>query len=85
MTSGKTHWARVNVLCAVFSHSVMSDSLQPHGSHVAHPAPLFMGILQTRILEWVAMDRAQVSALQANSLPSEPPGKPDASAKITVF
>ena len=44
------------------------------------------GILQARILEWVAFpfsrgssqprDRTQVSALQADSLPAEPPGKP---------
>ena len=44
------------------------------------------GILQARILEWVAFpfsressqpgDRIQVSALQADSLPAEPPGKP---------
>ena len=44
-----------------------------------------MGILQVRILEWVAMsssrgssqstDQTQV-ALEANSLPSEPPGRP---------
>ena len=43
-------------------------------------------ILQARILEWVAMpssrgssqprDRTQVSHMQADSLPSEPPGKP---------
>ena len=53
---------------------------------VAHQAPLSMGILQARILEWVAMlssrvssqprDYTQVSPLQVNSLPSEPPGKP---------
>ena len=45
-----------------------------------------MGILQARILEWVAMpssngssqpkDQTQASAVQADSLPSEPPGKP---------
>jgi len=45
-----------------------------------------MGTLQARILEWVAMsfsrgssqprDKTQVFALQADSLPSEPPGKP---------
>ena len=44
------------------------------------------GILQTRILEWVAIpfsrkssqsrDQTQVSHLQADSLPFEPPGKP---------
>ena len=44
------------------------------------------GILQARILEWVAFlfsrgssqprDQAQVSTLQADSLPAKPPGKP---------
>ena len=48
-------------------------------------APLSVGILQARILEWVAIpfsrasswprDRTQVSCVQADSLPSEPPGK----------
>ena len=52
----------------------------------SHQAPLSMGILQARILEWVAMpssrrsshprDPTQVSALQVGSLQSEPPGKP---------
>ena len=52
---------------------------------VAHQAPRSMGILQARILEWVAMpssrgssqprDRTQVFALQADSLPTEPSGK----------
>ena len=55
------------------SLSVMSDSLQPHG------------ILQTRIREWVAFPFSRGSsqpgieprspALQAGSLPAEPPGK----------
>ena len=50
---------------------------------VAHLAPLSVRILQARILEWVAMpsfresfqprDWAQVSTLQKDSLPSEPP------------
>ena len=39
----------------VLSHSVMSDSVQPHRPYVAHQAPLSMGILQARILEWIAM------------------------------
>ena len=49
-------------------------------------APLSMRILQARILEWVAVpssrgfsqprDRTQVSRLQTDSLPSEPPRKP---------
>ena len=52
---------------------------------VARQGPLSMGILQARILEWVAMlssrgssqprYRTQVSRIQAYSLPSEPPGK----------
>ena len=52
---------------------------------VAHQAPLSMGILQARILECVAMSssrgssnpgiKPRSSALQANSLLSEPPGK----------
>ena len=37
------------------SCSVMSDSVQPHRLYVARQAPLSMGILQARILEWVAM------------------------------
>jgi len=46
-----------------------------------------MGILQARILEWVAMtssrgfshprDRTQVSCIVVDTLLSEPPGKPD--------
>ena len=41
------------MLCAVLSHSVVSDSATPWT--VACQAPLSMGILQERILEWVAM------------------------------
>ena len=40
-------------LCAVLSRSVVSDSAIPWTA--IHQAPLFMGILQARILEWVAM------------------------------
>ena len=52
---------------------------------VACQAPLFMGILQARTLEWVAIpfsrgssqprDWTQFSILQVGSLPSEPPVK----------
>ena len=50
------------------------------------PGSSVHGILQARILEWVAMlfsrgssrprDQTWSPALQADSLPSEPPGKP---------
>ena len=53
---------------------------------VARQAPLSTGVLQARILEWVAMPSSRdlpnpgieprSPALQADSLPSEPPGKP---------
>ena len=53
---------------------------------IAHLAPLSMGILQEGILEWVAMPppgdlpnpgiKPRSSALQADSLPCEPWGKP---------
>ena len=49
-------------------------------------APLSMVILQARIVEWVAVpffrgssqprDRTQIFRIAADSLPSEPPGKP---------
>ena len=60
------------------SDLVKSNSLRSHG--IVH------GILQVRILEWVAMSssrgssqprgQTQVYSLQANSLPAEPQGKP---------
>ena len=53
---------------------------------VALQAPLSMGVLQARILEWVVMlspgdlpnpgAEPRSPTLQAESLPSEPPGKP---------
>ena len=67
------------------SHSVVSDSLQPHGLHGARQAPLSMEILQERILEWVAIPfprdlpdagiKPGCPALQADSLPPEPEGE----------
>ena len=48
------------LLYAVLSCSVMSDSANPWTA--AHQAPLFMGILQTRILEWVAMPSSRRSS-----------------------
>ena len=54
---------------------------------VAHQTPLSMGILQARILEWLPCPppgdlpnpgiKPRSPTLQMDSLPSEPPGKPD--------
>ena len=62
------------------SHSIMSDSLWPHGLYRPH------GVLQARILEWVAFPFSRYlpnpgieprsPTLQADSLPAEPQGKP---------
>ena len=49
-----------SVCCAVLSRSVMSDSATQWA--VAHQAPLSMGILQARILEWVAMPSSRRSS-----------------------
>ena len=73
----------INSTCKLIKFSYIAYTLcdpmdcSPPGSSVH-------GILQTRILEWIAIpfsrgssqprDRTQVSCLQANSLPSEPPG-----------
>ena len=53
---------------------------------VAYQAPLSMGILQARLLEWIAISFSRGSSqpgieprsptLQVDSLPSEPLGKP---------
>ena len=82
--------------CAVLSHSVMSNSVSPWA--VALQAPLSMGILQARALQWVGPGLLQGNlpnpgteprsrALQADSLPSEPPRKPSLSlaSLILVF
>ena len=70
--------------CAVLSCSVMSDFATPWT--VAHQAPLSMGILQARTLEWVAISYSKGSPdpgieprypiLQEDSLLFEPPAKP---------
>ena len=67
-----------------WNHSVVSDSLRPMGCSL--PGSSLHGILQVRILEWVAISFARGSfypgikpgspALQADTLTSEPPGKP---------
>ena len=69
---------------AVLSRSAVSDSVTPWT--VACQASLSMAILQARILEWVAMPssrdhpnpgiKPRSSRFQADSLLTEPPGKP---------
>ena len=80
------------VLCLV-AHSFM----QPPGPHTARQAPLSMGILQARILEWVGIsfsrgsfqpkDRTLVSCVSciADSLPTGPPGKPVYTYTCCIF
>ena len=74
----------VYVLCAVLSCSAMSDSPRPQG---LWPNRLLCGILQARILEWVAIPFSRGTFLiqglnlgllhcRQITLPSEPPGKP---------
>ena len=50
----------IGSLRAVHSPSVMSNSLRP--MNLAHQAPLSMGILQARTLEWVAMPSSRGSS-----------------------
>ena len=68
------------------NHSVVSDFMQPIDDSL--PGSAVYGILQARILEWVAFPspgdlpdpgfKPRSLASQADSLPSEPPGKPHA-------
>ena len=60
-----------------------------------YQTPLSMGILQARILEWVVMASCRVSSqprdwthfshTAADSLPSEPPGKPPNLWNVILF
>ena len=73
----------------MLSDSVMSNTLQ------LHQASLFIGILQARIMEWVAMLSSRGSSqpvikpgapsLEVDSLPSEPPGKPQNTGVDSLF
>ena len=45
--------AGYSLCCAVLSRSVVSDTFRPHGLQL--PGSSVHGILQARILEWVAM------------------------------
>ena len=77
--------AKSHGLCYYVSRSVISDCLRPHGLYVAHLAPLSME--STRQGHWSVVisfsrgssqprDGTWLPALQADSFPSEPPGKP---------
>ena len=79
----RKYWSTSVCLCVHSeseSYLVMSDSLWPHGLYTVH------GILQARILEWVAFSspgnlpnpgiKPRSPTLQAGSLPAEPQGKP---------
>ena len=67
------------------SRLVVSDSLWPRGHKCNQPDSSVHGILQARILEWLPVpfsrgssqprDRTRSPTLQADSLPSEPPGE----------
>ena len=69
----------------LFSHQVGSDSLWPLDCSL--PGSSVCGILQARILEWVAIsfsrrssqprDRTHVSCLAGRFCTTEPPGKPN--------
>ena len=71
------------VLCLVAQLGLTHEVTTPWT--VAHQVSLSMGILQGRILKWVAVpssrgssqpsDQNRSPTLQADSLPSEPPGK----------
>ena len=59
---------------------------------VVHQAPLSMGFFQAKVLEWVAIfssrgsswprDRIWSPIFQADTLPSEPPGKPHSLSQV---
>ena len=80
----------ISLRSCVLRCSVVSNSLRPYGPL---QAPLSMGILQARILGWVAMISSRGSSqprieprsptLQGNSLPSQPPGIPNPGIEST--
>ena len=57
-------WSIYVLCCALLNHSVMSDSLQPHDC--SPPGSSVHGILQARILEWVAMSSSRESSQPRN-------------------
>ena len=72
------------------SHSVMSDSLRPHGLCSLPVSPLSMEFSRQEYWSGLSFPPAgdlsnpgtesKSTSLQADSLPSEPPGKPNVSS-----
>ena len=66
-------------LIPLLSRSVVSDSLQPHGLYTNHQAPLSLGFSRQEYWNELPFPSPGIeprsSALQVDSLPSEPPGK----------
>ena len=54
-------WSSNTITRYALSRSVVLDSLWLQELHAVHQAPLSMGILQARILEWVAMPSSRGS------------------------
>ena len=54
---GRTQTKRNDIAMLLFSHLVMSNSLPPYGR--SPPSSSVHGILQERILDWVAISRYQ--------------------------
>ena len=86
LRASRSPWLLERNICAVLGLVAQSCLTFCDPMDCTRQAPLSMGILQARILVWVAMlsprgssqprDRTQVSCIEADSLPSEPPGNP---------
>ena len=61
-TTSNTWEAWIYVCCAMLRHRVLFDSLQPIDCSLVCQAPLSLGILKVRILEWVAMPSSRGSS-----------------------
>ena len=71
-SSPRTMIFNSSFLCiTIVSRSVMSDSLQPHGLYIL-PGSSVHGILQARILEWVAVPSSRGSFWPRESNPCLP-------------
>ena len=73
-------------LIPLLSRSVVSDSLQPHRLYTNHQAPLSMGFSRQEYWSELPFPSPGIeprsSALQVDSLLSEPPGKGLAGTKV---